>query len=79
MTPTNNTTPVEEWENGTLTFDSIATIMEVCNVKIVEIRPDSLHISFVPKSVTGKVWRELKEKMLQTTGKWSVSHRCTGG
>ncbi|MEK6884930.1 MAG: hypothetical protein AABY22_35190 [Nanoarchaeota archaeon] len=54
----------EEWEYGSLTFDEVRNIMEVCSAKDVKIKQDYLTISFVPDNATGKAWRELKERML---------------
>ena len=65
MTPQNN----KSWEDGSLTFDELRNIIDVCDVSNVETKIDSLHISFVPKDVTGKAWEELREKMLPTIKK----------
>ena len=51
------------WRTGSLTFDELKNILDVCNVKDVETWSEGLTISFVPKDVTGRVWKELKEKM----------------
>ena len=53
----------KDWEGGNLTIDDIKNIIEVCHVNNVVVRSEILNISFVPKSVTGKAWKELKEKM----------------
>lgn len=54
------------WENGTLTYDILKSILAVCNVKINLVQTEeSFLVSFVPKNVTGKAWKELKEKIIQ--------------
>jgi hypothetical protein len=54
-----------EWDYGSLTFDEIKNILDVCNVNNVKIEQDYLTISFAPKNATGNTWLLLKEKMHQ--------------
>lgn len=65
----NSATPQSNWGTGCLTFDEIKNILDICNADDVETRIDYLTISFVPKNVTGKAWKELREKMLLITKK----------
>lgn len=60
------TTDTSDWRNGELMFDAIITL---CNLKDVDTWDEGLTLSFVPKNVTGKAWKELKEKMRQITEK----------
>lgn len=57
------------WDNGELTFDYIRSIVDICNVKDVEIQSESVTVSFVPKNATGDSWKLLQEKILQLTKK----------
>jgi hypothetical protein len=59
----------KDWEIGSLTFNDVKHIMELCDVNNVKINSKDISVSFVPKDVTGKAWRELREKMHQITEK----------
>ncbi len=64
---TNVVSPTQDWDIGSLTFDRLKNILEICNVKDVETWSEGITVSFVPKNVTGKAWKDLKENLHQIT------------
>jgi hypothetical protein len=72
--------PVSEWDYGNLTFDEIKDILNaLCNAKYVNVLANSLVISFAPKSVTGKVLENSREKMLRIIKKLSENPKSIDG